>query len=46
MTYLERRFAARWRQQSGARYVKDESPESMEETLRRLTSEQGERGAA
>lgn len=47
MTYLERRFATRWRQQSGARYVKDERPnESLEESLARIQREQSDRGAA
>jgi len=40
MTYLERRFASRWQQQSGARQVTDgKPPESMEQALGRITSE-------
>jgi transposase len=47
MTYLERRFSSRWRQQSGARYVRDDSEkETMEQMLERMQREQGERGAA
>jgi transposase len=47
MTYLERRFASRWRQQSGARHVKGEREnESMEQTLERIQREQGERRVA
>src|SRR3954454_5645656 len=36
MTYLERRFATRWRQQSGIRYAKE--PEGRGETLEQLVS--------
>ena len=37
MTYLERRFADRWRQQSGVRHVKsEERPESLEQALDRI----------
>jgi len=40
MTYLERRFADRWRQQSGVRHVKsDERNESLEEMVARLGRE-------
>jgi len=47
MTYLERRFADRWRQQSGFRHVKsEERPESLEQALDRIKREQGERDAA
>jgi transposase len=49
MTYLERRFSSRWRQQSGTRYVDSEKPPSLEEILARVhrqDEEQRERGAA
>jgi hypothetical protein len=40
MTYLERRFSSRWRQQSGVRYVKkDGEPESIEQLLQRFAAE-------
>jgi transposase len=42
MTYLEHRFADRWRQQSGVRHVKsEERTESLEQMVDRLHCEQG-----
>jgi len=47
MTYLERRFADRWRQQSGVRHVKsEERTESLEQILGRLHREQGRASTA
>jgi hypothetical protein len=45
MTYLERRFPARWRRQSGVRHVKDDETgssgraESLEQAVERIRSE-------
>jgi hypothetical protein len=42
MTYLERRFATRWRQQSGVRHVKDEAKtETLEDIIARGDRERG-----
>jgi transposase-like protein len=42
MTYLERRFATRWRQQSGIRHVKDEAKrETLEDIIARGDRERG-----
>jgi hypothetical protein len=45
MTYLERRFSSRWRQQSGTRYIDRDKHESLEDVLDRVARE-AERGAA
>ncbi|HEX3331287.1 MAG TPA: hypothetical protein VHS27_15275 [Gaiellales bacterium] len=45
MTYLERRFASRWRQQSGIRYVKEApSGRSLEQILDELETEKAAGG--
>jgi transposase len=48
MTYLERRFSSRWRQQSGVRYVKSENDRgaSIEQQLAQMAGGQAERGTA
>jgi len=45
MTYLERRFATRWRQQSGIRYAKEApSGRSLEQILDELETEKAAGG--
>ncbi len=46
MTYLERRFSSRWRQQSVSATQGRRQGESVEQALARFQREQGERGAA